>query len=114
MKLRSMARIALLATTAALAAPLVADDEMPPLPLYMLEQRGTLTRIDVARRMVWIDRKPYKVTDETHAYIGARRLDDLRKLPRGGSVAYMPGTGGALTSLWAEQAAPESPGRRRK
>ncbi|MCB1895479.1 MAG: hypothetical protein H6945_02215 [Zoogloeaceae bacterium] len=113
MNTKPIAWLALMAAMAAVLPPVQADDGVPPLPLYMLEQRGTLTRIDVARRMVWIDRKPYKVTDDTQAYVGSRRLDDLRQLPRGAEVAFMPGEGGALASLWIEREVPDPTGRRR-
>lgn len=113
MNTKPMAWLALVAAMAAVLPPVQADDGVPPLPLYMLEQRGTLTRIDVARRMVWIDRKPYKITEDTQAYVGSNRLDDLRQLPRGSNVAFMPGEGGALASLWLEHAAPASSGRER-
>lgn len=99
---RLMRTMAALMLAGSLQAAMAQDDGVPPLPRHMIEQTGTLSRVDVARRMVWIGNKPYKVAPETKAYVGSRPMQDLRQLQVGHEMAFTAGAGGTLTALWMD------------
>lgn len=82
-------------------------DGAPPLPRHLIEQVGTLGRVDVARRMVWIENKPYKVSLKTQAYVGSRPMQDIRELIVGRELAFTVGAGGTLDALWMNLPAAE-------
>lgn len=76
-------------------------EQLPPIPLSMMEQQGKLERVDVARSLVWISGASYRVTEATRAFAGSQRVHDLRELVVGSQVGFMDDNNGSLLTLWS-------------
>ena len=76
------------------------DSGDPPLPPSMLEVQGNVTRVDIARSTIWIGRREFRFSEDTEAYVGNRRVTDLRDILVGSEVGYL-AEDGDLKTFWA-------------